>query len=384
MSRLNSYDDWSPLREVILGSAENYISHERELSFDLFFYDQLAEGNSFYDEMYYPRLGLPSGTNDEPSKRSPIKKRYLEELNEDVEDMAEVFASLGVRVLRPMPLREAHHVRTPAWSAAVVPPLNIRDNTLILGDEIIETPPLVRARYFETKFLARVFRDYFDRGARWTVMPRPWMTDGSFDLSYARGGGGPTESITDPQPSAYDVGHEMMFDGAQVLRLGRDLLVNTSTANHAAACDWLERHLAGRFRLHRVHGLADNHIDSMVLALRPGLLLVRTPKVFEALPEALRRWDVIYPPEPESNNFPLYDNDDLVLTSKYIDLNVVSAGPDTVLVNEASPELARVLERRGFTVVPVRHRHRRLFGGGLHCFTLDTVRDGSAPEDYLD
>jgi N-dimethylarginine dimethylaminohydrolase len=39
-------------------------------------------------------------------------------------------------------------------------------------------------------------------------------------------------------------------------------------------------------------------------------------------------------------------------------------------------------DREGFTVVPVRHRHRRLFGGGFHCFTLDTVRDGPV-ENYL-
>ncbi|MEV0730591.1 hypothetical protein [Polymorphospora sp. NPDC050346] len=60
----------------------------------------------------------------------------------------------------------------------------------------------------------------------------------------------------------------------------------------------------------------------------------------------------------------------------------LSVDPDTILVNEACPELARALERKGFTVVPVRHRHRRLFGGGLHCFTLDTVREGGA-DDFL-
>lgn len=42
----------------------------------------------------------------------------------------------------------------------------------------------------------------------------------------------------------------------------------------------------------------------------------------------------------------------------------------------------RTLEKHRFTVVPVRHRHRRLFGGGFHCFTLDTVR-AAGPEDYL-
>jgi glycine amidinotransferase len=214
-------------------------------------------------------------------------------------------------------------------------------------------------------------------------MPRPFMTDASFDPSYANGSPGtPVERIGDPRPSPYDVGYEMLFDGAQVLRLGRDLVVNVSTVNHTLACDWLERHLGERFRIHRVR-LVDNHIDSTVLALRPGLLLVRSPRFAAGLPKPLQSWDMIFPPEPEDNNFPEYDEDDLILTSRYIDLNVLSLGPDTVLVNEACPELIRTLEKRRFTVVPVRHRHRRLFGGGLHCFTLDTVREGSAPEDYL-
>ncbi|KMS65632.1 glycine amidinotransferase, partial [Streptomyces leeuwenhoekii] len=67
------------------------------------------------------------------------------------------------------------------------------------------------------------------------------------------------------------------------LRLGRDLVVNISTENRAQACDWLERHLEGRFRIHRVHRLSDSHIDSMVLALRPGTLLVRSKDVADLL-----------------------------------------------------------------------------------------------------
>ncbi|MBB5121698.1 glycine amidinotransferase [Streptomyces eurocidicus] len=381
---LNSYDEWSPLKEVIVGSAQNYTSHERELSFDLFFHENITQDNVSRSEWYYPRVG-PSPEGAPRAARSPIKQRYVEELNEDVEGIAEVLESLSVKVHRPMSVQDAAEVRTPAWSAGVVPPLNVRDNTLILGDEIIETPPMIRSRYFETQFLTPVFADYFRRGARWTVMPRPLMTDASFDLSYARTAtaGGPVEPIGEPRPSPYDVGHEMMFDGAQCLRLGKDLVVNISTANHALAVDWLERHLEGRFRVHRVHRLSDSHIDSMVLALRPGTLLVRSKEVAEYLPEPLRSWDLIVPPEATSNNFPRYEDDDLILTSRYIDLNVLSVGPDTVLVNEACPELMRTLESRGFTVVPVRHRHRRLFGGGFHCFTLDTVREGSGPEDYF-
>lgn len=381
---LNSFDEWSRLREVVVGSAENYVSHERELSFDLFFHDNLAQDNPGRSEWYYPRLSARSERSDR--QRLPVARRYVDELNEDLEGLADTLRDLGVTVHRPRALpAETAEVTTLAWSASVVPPLNIRDNTLVLGDEIIETSPMIRSRYFETQLLKPLFQEYFRRGCRWTVMPRPLMTDASFDLSYVRGAtvGGPTEPVGEPRPSPYDVGPEMMFDAAQCLRLGRDIVANVSTENHELGVAWLERHLEGRFRVHRVHRLSDSHIDSMVLALRPGLLLVRSEAVVEALPPALRRWDRIVAPAPTQNNFPQYHDDALILTSPFIDLNVLSVDPETVLVNEASPELVRTLEDAKFTVVPVRHRHRRLFGGGFHCFTLDTVRDGG-PEDYLD
>ncbi|GAA0002128.1 glycine amidinotransferase [Bradyrhizobium diazoefficiens] len=240
---------------------------------------------------------------------------------------------LNVTVHRPMTLDASTvEVRTLAWLAAVVPPLNVRDIALVVGDELIETPPMLRSRYFETQFLKPIFASYFDRGARWSVMPRPLMTNRSFDRSYALSTtGGPTEPIHHPGTHPYDVGLEMMWDGAQCLRVGRDLVVNIATKNHAMPCDWLERHLQGRFRIHRAYKLCDSHIDSMVIALAPGPLLVRSREVADYLPEAMRNWDMIVAPEPTKNSFPAYNDDDLLLSSLYIDVNVLSVAPDVVL-----------------------------------------------------
>lgn len=174
----------------------------------------------------------------------------------------------------------------------------------------------------------------------------------------------------------------MMLDGAQIVRLGRDLIVNTAQANHRSAADWLERHRRGRFTVHRVERMADSHIDATLLALRPGVFLARHDRVRDLLPRPLQGWKFIVPPEPDPADFPSYLPRDLLLTSPYIDLNVLSVDETTVLVNTAATGLRAALETNGFTVVPVRHRHRRLFSGGLHCFTLDTVRDGG-PEEYL-
>jgi glycine amidinotransferase len=54
---LNSHDDFSPLREIIVGSATNYTSHDRELSFDLFHHDNLKGFRS--DWAHSPELESP-------------------------------------------------------------------------------------------------------------------------------------------------------------------------------------------------------------------------------------------------------------------------------------------------------------------------------------
>ncbi|WP_131770574.1 glycine amidinotransferase [Candidatus Protofrankia californiensis] len=380
--QLNSYDDFTPLREIVVGSAENYLSHDRDITFELFHHDNMR---GFRSDWAYPRLAIADG--DRTAQNWIIKRRYTEELHEDVENLAAALAALGVTVHRPLALPpDAAPIAGLGWQAAPTPALNIRDNTLILGDEIIETPPAIRSRYLETRLLSPVFRRYYEAGARWTTMPRPTLTDHSFDLSYARDAattlGGPTESIADPQHSPYDIGFEMMLDGAQVLRLGRDLVINIAQDNHRMAVDWLQRHVGNRYRIHRVYRMADNHIDSMLLALRPGAFLARHEGIRDMLPESLRSWKFIVPPEPDPSAFPIYDDNDLVLTSPYIDLNVLSVDENTVLVNEDCPGLLKTLDASGFTTVPVRHRHRRLFGGGFHCFTLDTRRTGAC-EDYL-
>ncbi|KTS08066.1 glycine amidinotransferase [Methylobacterium radiotolerans] len=378
--QLNSFNDWDPLREIIVGSAENYLSHDRELSFDIFFHENL-----FRSDWAYPRLS-PAAHTKSSEREWTIKNRYVEELHEDVEGLAATIASLGVTVHRPVKLpKNVRPIAGLGWEAAPVPALNIRDNTLIVGDEIIETPPAIRSRYLETRLLTPVFRKYFENGAHWHTMPRPTLTDSSFDLSYARDIettlGGPTEPIADPQPSPFDVGYEMILDGAQCLRLGRDIIVNVANENHAVACEWLQRHWDGRYRVHRVWRMSDNHIDSMLLALKPGVFLARHAGIREIMPEAFKSWKYIIPPQPDSSSFPKYDDGDLVLTSPYIDLNVLSLDTSRVLVNEQCVDLIRTLEKEGFDPIPVQHRHRRLFGGGFHCFTLDTVREGGL-EDY--
>ncbi|MCK5719763.1 MAG: hypothetical protein KAH84_07410 [Thiomargarita sp.] len=374
---VNSFDEWSPLKEIIVGSPINYELPELELSFKLFFHDVA------HSSFYYPTYEKTNNNEKNPTTKK-LQKRYVEELAEDVEELANTLVKLGVKVHRPTTLNKVIDFKTPYWEATGLPALNVRDQAIIMGNEIIETAPQVRARYFENDLLKTVFYEYFKDGSAWTSMPRPIMSDQSFDTSYVSGETNPCIQQVYPQKtSEFDVGFEMMIDAAQCIRFGKDILINVANENHELGLQWFERHLGDKFRFHRLYRFADNHIDSLVLPLRPGTLLLRNPSIVNKLPKELQKWDKIYAPEPQDNIFPSYEDDDLILTSKFIDLNVLSIDEETVIVNSLFPELIKTLEKHGFTTIPVRHRHRRLFGGGFHCFTLDMVREGSALEDYF-
>ena len=349
---VRSNNEWGTLKEVIVGNTYLANLPGLELSFKLFFHDNIF--SDVFGNDVYSQKGK--------SWKGEIKKEYVDEHEEDIDNMCKVLEGESIRVLRPTRLSGIQGFKTPYWKSGMVPALNIRDQAIIIDDEIIETTPQIRSRYFENDLLKSIFMDYFYKGSKWTHMPKPMLTDNSFDVSYQEKQGFEVEKQDNP----YDIGYEIMLDGAQCLRFNQDIVVNCSNKNHLLGVEWLKRHLTDR--IFHVIRMTDNHIDSTMLPLREGTLLVN-PRKFkpDELPYFLKKWKRIVAPEPE--------HQDTLLASKYIDMNVLSLDPQKVMVSSSYTSLIRVLEKNGFIPVPVQLRHRRLFGGGFHCITLDTIRD---------
>ncbi len=363
---VNSYTEWGPLREIVVGEVGNgYLPTEprhTDLSYKLFYHDNLKQ-------QHHNDVDGVQANGLRAEHVKPYATREEEERREDVEAFVELLESLGITVRRPEPMAEVRPVATPDWQSLSHFAHNLRDQTLIVGEEIIETPPLCRHRYFENDLLKPLFQEYFRRGAKWTVAPRPAMRDESFDLSYVKG-------ARQPAPDT-PLGFEMMFDAAQCLRFGSDILFNVSTENHRLGAQWLQRQLGEQFTVHVVEGLADNHIDGSLMPLRPGVLFVNAQKIHgkaHRLPEALKSWDLITCYDTDDT---IYGEDKLLLASEYISANVLPLDEERVVVDEHSTKTMRTLERHGFTPIPVRLRHSRLYAGGFHCITLDVRRDDS-------
>ncbi|WP_306971583.1 hypothetical protein [Streptomyces canus] len=112
---LNSYDDFTPLSEIVVGSAAHYVGHDRDVTFELFFHEAL---DGYRSDWAYPRLVAGSGQ----AEQWTISKRYAEELHEDVENLAATLTDLGITVHRPLPLPEdAQPIGGLGWQAAPTP-----------------------------------------------------------------------------------------------------------------------------------------------------------------------------------------------------------------------------------------------------------------------
>jgi glycine amidinotransferase len=61
---------------------------------------------------------------------------------------------------------------------------------------------------------------------------------------------------------------------------------------------------------------------------------------------------------------------------------MLSLNPNTICVEAREVKVMEQLDGMGFEVVPVPFNEVGVFGGGLHCGTLDVLREGDC-EDYL-
>ena len=109
-----------------------------------------------------------------------------------------------------------------------------RDVMLVIGDQIIETPNVIRSRSQETFSYRTMMVEYLKSGAKWYSAPKPMLLDSLFEVD-----------LNKPMPR----NDEPAFDAANVLRLGRDLIYLVSgTGNElggAVAADNFGRYLSG-------------------------------------------------------------------------------------------------------------------------------------------
>lgn len=371
--KINSHNEWDRLREVIVGRAEGQAN-----------------------------LLLPSNGHASPEllekaerlARVAYPQWFIDEVNEDLDGLIDALRCFGAKVLRPNASHINRAFTTPYFSAVGDHAYNVRDLNLIVGNTVVESPSQEPHRYFEAMNLYDIWYGYFSEGFRWIAGPKPRLT-GDYMVTYYADG---RDQYDDGQKYINLTEDEILFEAANTVRLGRDLLYLVSRSGNNLGAKWLQSVLGDDCRVHTTGLYRSNHIDTTVVSLRPGLVLLNGERVTETnCPSVFDKWDKIYfhdiVPTPETTlelhervrkkvyyqlaELGIESNLDS-LSSPWIGMNMLSLDPWTVIVDERQGPLIKVLEENGITPVPIRFRHSYLIGGGIHCSTLDTVRDSES------
>lgn len=352
-----SCNEWDPLEEVIVG----VVDHATVPVWSRW----LASTTPDHAKWFFEKFG-----------GGPFPDDMIEKANAELDNLARVFADLGVTVRRPTPHEYGATVRTPWWEAKGLYAAMPRDVLLVVGDIVIEAPMAWRERYFEIYAYRDLLTKYFRNGARWLPAPKGSMRDTFYNEEYdddtPRVNGARTYVVSES---------EIAFDAADFVRCGIDIFVQKSNVTNALGIEWVRRHIGDEYRVHEVEFGDENpmHIDTTIVPLAPGKLLINPSWVTrEQIPTLFDSWEVIEAPAPVKP----YDSA-LYFSSDWLTMNILSVDEKRIIVEENEAPLIALLEQHGFEPIPIPFRNFYPFGGSVHCATTDVRRRG-ALRSYFD
>jgi scyllo-inosamine-4-phosphate amidinotransferase 1 len=260
-----------------------------------------------------------------PVPSGKVPQWIIDEANEDLNILVSTLLHLGVEVYRPTKMNfqklEGMYNYCP------------RDRLLVAGDIIVDPAMMYPCRDQEIDALKFVV----ESAEEVLVMPK---------------------------------NKRMVLDAANVCRLGNDWLYLKSPSGNKSAYNWLQSQFSN-INIELCDFYGGVHIDSTIVPLREGLVLLNGSRVNELnCPKVFDNWEKIYFTDIVEQGFYQYP-----YASKWIGLNLLVVDNNTIIADVNQHTLIKLLESYQFNVIPLELRHSRTLGGGFHCVTLDLVRD---------
>lgn len=305
--KIQSSNEYSRLRSVIVGTAQyaNWPTTDPEF-------------RKMEETTRWKHSPVPSG---------PVEDSIIEQTEEELESLCNIFVNQGVEVYRPSLLNYQAFDGMYGYCP--------RDRLLVIDDKIIDCNMRFPCRQKEIE--------------SYGMIPEENLV-----------------SIDDP---------EVVFDAANVLRHNDDLIYLVSDSGNRKGAKWLQKTFPDK----KVHVL-DNiyqgvHIDSTITILNEDTVVLNGGRISgDKLPALFNGMNVIWINEKDIAPIGFYK---YPYASKWMALNMVSIDRKTVIVDRDQREIIRKLEKRNFTVIPSKLTHSRTLGGGFHCCTLDLWREDS-------
>lgn len=352
LKKVNSYNEWDPLEEVIVGSVKGAMKPEFEPLMNAYYLNE----------------------NDKHFTSSPYDEYEIDEAESQLNQLANILIEKGIKVRRPEKIDFNKNISTPEFSVAssncsACP----RDVLLIIGDRIIEAPMAMRSRFFEYLPYRKIVKEYFTKGARWYSAPKPSMSDDLYISDFSV-----KDKIFDADSHTALTNFEPCFDAASFMRFGKDIFYQPDLVTNDFGVAWLKSIVGEEYRFHRIKFYDKHppqHLDTTLVPLREGLVMVNPERpcsngymqLFED-----NNWKIINaPPSIQSVEFHSPE------VSNWISMNIISVDEETVVVEENEENMVNLLEEYDFKVITCPFDKVYKFGGGFHCCTSDIRRKGT-------
>ncbi len=261
-----------------------------------------------------------------PVPAGPVPDWIIEQANQELDVLSQTLIDLGISVIRP----SAQNYQQQGGMSNYCP----RDRLLVWQDTLVDVNMMYPCRNQEISSYT------------------PLLSEAKQILTMPRDQG-------------------MVLDAANICRLGDTWLFLESRSGNRAAYEWLCEHFP-TVDIELCNFYAGVHIDSTIVPLREGLVMLNASRVTEQnCPRALQHWEKIWVTDGmiQAQDFYQYP-----YASKWIAMNLLVVDPATVIMDAAQSRLHEVLDQHGIRVIPMTLTHARTLGGGFHCVTLDTRR----------
>ncbi len=417
IDKINSYNGWDPLKQVILGNIYK---------------------PEFFEDLPDPR------TRD-------LMQQLLYETHEDLDNIQKTMEDLGVDVVRTPSnatmisgLSQVgngeipEHATVMEWweserdsgrklNGIPKPCLAPRDMFITMGDKLLYTCGYIGAPA-DLRHVLPLSEDLIDPAVmdmrlgkqditmtmqEWTSKPGPfklsdkYMKEEGFDPAWQRDGFQPP---TDRHHKYWQyLKSTHAFWAPTITRCGDRLIVDNYDVRNLS--DKMQE-MYPQFKA--PHVAIGGHNDGTFNLPKPGLAICAPWMPDEAFKNTLPGWDILRIQDPETitsdwgpwshqkqltqgrwwtpdmaenPEFADYvDNwlsDWVGLSEETVfEVNMLSINESTILSLNYQKEVHNKLEKHGIEPIYCRFRHRNFWDSGLHCLTVDTVREGGM-QDYF-
>jgi len=253
-----------------------------------------------------------------PVPSGPVPDYIIQEANQDLDDLVKFLEGCGIKVYRPT---DINFQKTDGMYNYCP-----RDRLLVVGNDIVDCPMSIGCRQQEDQ--------------AYDFLPQDWV------LAQGR------------------------WDAANVCRLNDDLLYLKSESGDLEGYHWLCDYYANK-QVHLVECYSGVHIDSTIVPVREGLVVLNAKRITEdTVPAPLKNWDKIWIHECVHQPFVDYP-----YASDWIGINFLVVDPSSVVCDPKQEYLRRELSKYNIESEGINLRHSRTLGGGHHCVTLDLCRE---------